>query len=263
MSVEELVSQAAEEVTAGGDWLSQCRSVIRDCAEPGKGYKLMCLGLGSLSELRNARIQFVFLQLVLQKALGVADDCVTIFDPVFTPGDAAYLRDQVGYVVLSAEPEDYTVGANTVAYMPHCDLTLFERFLGDNWSPRIIPNIILVGNNLSDYAESIPSQKFSTVYPCVANLVPHLHSWTIPAPDSLLPAFSSVSVQTIRDPALLPQRHDIFWSIPTQTDHSTERTGNTQIPKKADRAILERDKTEGEETGGWGKEKKRERMRKL
>ena len=86
----------------------------------------MCLGLGSLSESQNARFQLVFLQLVLQNVLGVvsrliqkkkkrlrgfdsneqSDDCVTIFDPVFTPGDTSYLRDHAGYVVLPVRLEN-------------------------------------------------------------------------------------------------------------------------------------------------------------
>ena len=86
---------------------------------------MICLGLGSVSELRNARVQLVFLQLVLQNVLEVvsrrplfypkrlrdfdsneqAGDGVTIFDPVFTPGDVSYLGDHAGYVVLSVRTE--------------------------------------------------------------------------------------------------------------------------------------------------------------
>ena len=54
---------------------------------------------------------------------------------------------------FQAEPENYTTNPDTVAYMPHCDLSLFERFLRDNWFPERIPSIILVGNTLSDYAD--------------------------------------------------------------------------------------------------------------
>lgn len=110
---------------------------------------------------------------------------MTIFDPIFTPSDAAYLKDHAEYVVLSvrikgkgrrspfddllklvsnhglcafqAEPKNYAVDANTVVYMPHCDLSLFETFLRDNWAPEMIPNIVLVGNNLSDYADKCVS----------------------------------------------------------------------------------------------------------
>lgn len=55
--------------------------------------------------------------------------------------------------MFQAEPKNYAIGLNTVAYMPHCDLSLFETFLRDNWFPETISNIILVGNNLSDYAD--------------------------------------------------------------------------------------------------------------
>jgi hypothetical protein len=59
---------------------------------------------------------------------------------------------------FQAEPENYATGPGTVAYMPHCDLSLFERFLRDNWFPERLSDIILVGNNLSDYADKwVPS----------------------------------------------------------------------------------------------------------
>lgn len=54
---------------------------------------------------------------------------------------------------FQAEPEGYATSPNTVAYMPHCDLPLFETFLRDNWFPERIPSIIFVGNTLSGYAD--------------------------------------------------------------------------------------------------------------
>lgn len=38
-----------------------------------------------------------------------ADDCVTIFDPVFTSGDSSYLRDHAGYIVPSVRIRRYRV----------------------------------------------------------------------------------------------------------------------------------------------------------
>jgi len=54
---------------------------------------------------------------------------------------------------FQAEPENYTTSPDTVVYMPHCDLSLFETFLRDNWFSGRISNIILVGNDLSDHAD--------------------------------------------------------------------------------------------------------------
>ena len=56
-------------------------------------------------------------------------------------------------LVFQAEPENYATSRDTVAYMPHCELSLFETFLKDNWFPERISNLILVGNTLSDYAD--------------------------------------------------------------------------------------------------------------
>jgi len=227
LSVQHLVSRATEEVTANRDWLSECRSLIRDCAEPGARYRVMCLGLGSLSESQEARFQLAFLRLVLQNVLAVPDDWVTIFDPAFTPGDASYLRDHAGYIVPSVEPQSYETEPYTVAYMPHCDLSLFETFLRGNWCRERVGKMIIVGNNLSDYADNVPSRKLSAVYPSVATLVPHLHSRPIPRSDSLYSAFSSISVQTItRDSVVLKEHHHIFWSVQTQSchrDHSAKK----------------------------------------
>ncbi|KAF9653037.1 hypothetical protein BDM02DRAFT_2126055 [Thelephora ganbajun] len=184
---------------------------------------------------------------------------VTIFDPVFTPDDASYLRDHAGYVVLSTEPENYEASSDTVAYMPHCDLSLFETFLRDNWFPGRISNIVLVGNNLSDYADNIPSRKLSAVYPCVAKLVPYLESRPIPRSDLLWSAFNSISMQRIRGSAVLPKYDDHhFWSQ-SQSDATTLIIRQKQtIPRyrKTDGAILERRKIEGEGERG-------ERMQKL
>ena len=54
---------------------------------------------------------------------------------------------------FQVEPEGYATSPDTVAYMPHCDLSLFETFLRDNWIPERISSIILVGNTLSDYVD--------------------------------------------------------------------------------------------------------------
>lgn len=56
-------------------------------------------------------------------------------------------------LAFQAEPEVYATDPDTVAYMPHCELSLFETFLKDNWFPEKISNITLVGNTLSDYAD--------------------------------------------------------------------------------------------------------------
>lgn len=37
--------------------------------------------------------------------------------------------------------------------MPHCDLHLYENLLRENWSRAQLPNVLLIANRLSEYAE--------------------------------------------------------------------------------------------------------------
>jgi len=81
----------------------------------------------------------------------------------------------------------------------------------------------------------MPSHKLSAVYPCVSKLgnfislsppvvrliagsAPYLESRPIPRSDSLCSAFSSISVQRVRDSAVLPEHDDRFWSVQSQND---------------------------------------------
>jgi hypothetical protein len=125
-------------------------------------------------------------------------------------------------------------------------------------------------------SNSIPSHKLSTVYPCVAKLgssrslafpvvpltpqlsVPHLSARPIPTPEVLYSAFNSISVQTIRDTALLPQRHDNFWSI--QSDSADQSIGNKWYPE-TERTILERGKQRQERGREGERECAKEKMR--
>ena len=47
----------------------------------------------------------------------------------------------------------YTLQEPTIAYMPHCDLQLYENFLRANWSPEQLPQLILIANRFSEYLD--------------------------------------------------------------------------------------------------------------
>jgi hypothetical protein len=81
--------------------------------------------------------------------------------------------------------------------------------------------------------------------------VPHLSARSIPTPEVLYSAFNTISVQTIRDSAPLPQRHDGFWSI--QSDGADQSIGKKRYPE-TEKAILER----GKQRLGKGSEGERE-----
>ena len=40
----------------------------------------------------------------------------------------------------------------TIAFMPHCDLHLYDNLFRENWSKEQLPHVLLIANVLSEYA---------------------------------------------------------------------------------------------------------------
>ena len=40
----------------------------------------------------------------------------------------------------------------TIAFMPHCDLHLYDNLFRENWSKEQLPRVLLIANVLSEYA---------------------------------------------------------------------------------------------------------------
>jgi hypothetical protein len=50
-------------------------------------------------------------------------------------------------------PVSHVLSVPTIAYMPHCDMVLYESFLRENWSKDRISFMTLIANTLADYIE--------------------------------------------------------------------------------------------------------------
>lgn len=47
----------------------------------------------------------------------------------------------------------YALPEPTIAYMPHCDLQLYEDVLRANWCPARLPQLVLIANRFSEYVD--------------------------------------------------------------------------------------------------------------
>jgi len=176
--------------------------------------KILCLGLGSPSNSRDARAQLAFL-LRLCGDLNLVGAHVTLYDPIFTDEDTQLLGVRLGLNITSV-PIGYALSAPTIVYMPHCDMTLYESFLRENWSNDRLSLVILIGNNLCDYTESNSSRKMSGNFPCILQLAPYLESKSLPISTSHSTAFNNISVQRVRT-LDLPPKGSTFWDIEDNT----------------------------------------------
>ncbi|RPD65925.1 hypothetical protein L226DRAFT_530050 [Lentinus tigrinus ALCF2SS1-7] len=176
---------------------------------------VLCLGLGSPSSSRDARAQLALL-LAACDDLRIDHTKVSVFDPVFAEQDLQLLA-QHGLIPF---PENrmarHVLKSPTIAFMPHCDLHLYENLLRENWSKAQLPNVLLIANRLSEYAESIPARKLAAEHPCVARLAPYLTSRPLRPCAPYPTAFNNTAVQFVRTSALA-ERDSEWWSLPARS----------------------------------------------
>ncbi|EPT05905.1 hypothetical protein FOMPIDRAFT_1021076 [Fomitopsis schrenkii] len=175
---------------------------------------VLCLGLGSPSASRDARAQLAFL-LTLCEDLRIDRAHVSVYDPVFAEDDIALL-DALGRARFRAV-------APTLAFMPHCDLRLYENLLRENWAGggAGLSQLVLIANRLSDYAESVPARKMAVEHPCVWRLAPYLASRNLPACTAYPTAFNNTAVQYAR----VGEVREDLWQLPPPTDEFDGRSG--------------------------------------
>ncbi|OCH95619.1 hypothetical protein OBBRIDRAFT_788168 [Obba rivulosa] len=217
-----LLARTSAELAAS-DWLPESTRHLRDALAhlyagpdpelpPERPPGCMCLGLGSPAVSRDARAQLAFL-LAACDALSLDRSAVPVFDPVFSDEDRALLTELGLQPTAEDRQARYALDAPTIAFMPHCDLQLYENLLRANWTRTALPRVVLIANRLSEYADSMPARKLSAEYPCVARIAPHLTAHALPPWAAQPTAFNSTSVQYVRADALarLP---DDWWALP-------------------------------------------------
>ncbi|KAI8998825.1 hypothetical protein BD414DRAFT_476187 [Trametes punicea] len=229
-----LLNRASEEL-ANSDWLDDAQQTLRESLEEAftaldAAQAVLCLGLGSPASSRDARAQLAFL-LAACDDLSIDRTRVSVFDPVFVDQDLELLA-QLRLTHLSENQQaSYGMRSPTIVFMPHCDLHLYENLLRENWSQERLPNVFLIANRLSDYAESIPSRKLTSEHPCVARLAPYLTSRPLRPCTPYPTAFNNTSIQFVRS-ACLEERDADWWELPGRPP-SVSPTSASERPASA------------------------------
>ncbi|KAM5539074.1 hypothetical protein V8D89_007297 [Ganoderma adspersum] len=230
-----LLDRALEELTRS-DWLRDTKQVLRQTLEEAFAFNaratpnVLCLGLGSPSSSRDARAQLAFLLTVCDD-LRITRTNVSVFDPVFTDQDNQ-LFTQLGLTVL---PENrmahHRLESPTIAFMPHCDLHLYDNLFRENWSREQLPRVLLIANRLSEYAANIPSRKLAVEYPCVARLAPCLAAHPLQPCAAFPTAFNNTAVQFVREGALADaELGGDWWTLSPPTAATTATATATATP---------------------------------
>ncbi|KAL7283229.1 hypothetical protein ACG7TL_002656 [Trametes sanguinea] len=232
-----LLNKASEEL-AQGDWLRDAQQTLRESIEEAFAASdaapdVLCLGLGSPASSRDARAQLAFL-LAACDDLSIDRTRVSVYDPVFTDEDLQLLAQYRLTHLPENRRASYGLETPTIVFMPHCDLQLYENLLHANWSQSSLPNVLLIANRLSEYAEN------RALRPCAAHPT----------------AFNNTSVQYIRA-ATLAERDADWWALPGGSPSSPASSMAAPVPAApaAERAsvlppsVPHSQKGEGEQTG--------------
>uniref|UniRef100_A0AAR2JEM2 SRR1-like domain-containing protein n=1 Tax=Pygocentrus nattereri TaxID=42514 RepID=A0AAR2JEM2_PYGNA len=154
----------------------------------------VCYGLGNFSSCVSARYQLAML-LLLFDALQVnsstlvqrgfamylsisANDFTahflnlfqipvgqcSMYDPVFTVSEREILRE-LGFTVLTENEEGKrAVCRPTLFYLMHCGKALYNNLLWRNWSPHILPKVIVIGNSFLGIQERMLQRELERDY---------------------------------------------------------------------------------------------------
>ena len=107
-----------------------------------------CFGLGHFCDSVTAKYQFALL-LCIKETFKIAD--VQLSDPVFYQCERDLLTEHYHLAVLSHNSECRQPCNNpALVFLPHCPKQMTNNLLFSNWEPRLLSNLFLISNSLSN-----------------------------------------------------------------------------------------------------------------
>lgn len=166
----------------------------RSLPPPGQ-MQCVCYGLGSFSSWVSARYQLAMLLLLLEAAQIELSDCF-VYDPVFSPGEKAVLKE-LGMTVLT-ENEEGKRQANkpTIFYLLHCGKALYNNVLWKNWAKYYLTQIIIIGNSFSGMKDRTINREFNRDYNYISQITTVCKEKLLPCPSQMIDVFSDTAVIT-------------------------------------------------------------------
>ncbi|XP_040050559.2 SRR1-like protein [Gasterosteus aculeatus] len=173
---------------------------------PCQQLECVCYGLGSFSSSVSARFQLAMLLLLLDAGQIPLKDC-SVYDPAFSRGEKAVLRE-LGLTVLTENEEGKRLATKpTLFYLMHCGKALYNNLLWKNWSVRHLPLVTLIGNSFTGMMDRTVEREFTRDYRYITEALSLCEERQLPCPSRLIDVFSDTAVVTFPSGGLerLPQ----------------------------------------------------------
>uniref|UniRef100_A0A8C2WCG9 SRR1 domain containing n=1 Tax=Cyclopterus lumpus TaxID=8103 RepID=A0A8C2WCG9_CYCLU len=177
----------------------------------------VCYGLGSFSSCVSARFQLAMLLLLLDAGQVPLKDC-SVYDPAFSSGEMAVLRE-LGLTVLTENEEGKCLATkSTLFYLMHCGKALYNNLLWKNWSVQHLPLMRIIGNSFNGLMDRTVDREFKRDYSYITQAVSVCEERQLPCPSRLIDVFSDTAVITFPTSNLkrLPQS---TWAEPPEPQY--------------------------------------------
>ncbi|KAJ1668051.1 hypothetical protein IW140_000784 [Coemansia sp. RSA 1813] len=139
--------------------------------------EIVCYGVGSLS-IQVSQWQLALI-LLINEDLHVPD--IMAFDPVTADVDVLTYEHLGVSMIPTNEEARRKAARQTLFYMPHCEIFLYENLLSANWTIESLSRIMLIGNNLQRYQESHDVDMFAQRSPHIKRMLAHIVSTKFPS----------------------------------------------------------------------------------
>lgn len=155
MKLGDLVTEKKHEILKRSlPYLESFTQIVEDISEGRKLTRIVCYGIGRISESTISRHQLAFLE-ILAKRLAIRE--IEIWDPLITAEEWDY------YKSIHYTKTEYPIKIKglTLCYMPHCDLHVYDQLLSFQEHDSL-HNTIIFGNDFAGYSLRDPKKMQST-----------------------------------------------------------------------------------------------------
>lgn len=214
-------SDVRHQINANKEKDSQVSAEGRSFPPPGQ-MQCVCYGLGSFSSWVSARYQLAMLLLLLEAAQIELSDCF-VYDPVFSPGEKAVLRE-LGMTLLTENEEGKRQAHKpTFFYLMHCGKALYNNVLWKNWAKYYLTHIVIIGNSFCGMKDRTIDREFTRDYNYICQIMTVCKEKLLPCPPHMTDVFSDTAVITFPSSGIdtLPQSSWIKPSEP-QYEHCSD-----------------------------------------
>lgn len=225
------VNEAKEELSSS-DFFQSVSALLKESLatlDNPKIVKIVCFGLGRVSELSAPRYQLALLLLIKSVFKVETIAC----DPSFNSNDLQVLSQlEINILATNVEGKYNLLNCqgSVIFYLPHCPKQLMNNLLWSNWGVSLLSKCIIIGNSINAVIEN-NSRHSITTSACYLNcILPYALEFAIVNGFRLFDVFNDTSIHVFPKSKLQLLPID-FWnhcSEPEYFNSDVEFIKNTQ-----------------------------------